>query len=343
MVHPLKISYLALLGGLALIASSPATADPPYAITKTVPLGAPDRWDYVVFDRASHRVYVAHGDRLTVVDSHDGTVVGEVVGAPGGTHGIGISTATGKGYTDDGKAGQVVVFDLASLKIRNTIPADPDADGIAFDGLTGHVFVIEGDSATVAVVDPATDTVVARIPGGGKLEYGVSDDSGHVYVNGEENRDIVRIDTRANKVDAHWPIPNCVSPHGMAIDTVTHRLFSSCVNGLMVVVDTTSGKTVASVPIGRGTDAAAFDPRRKRVFSSNGADGTISVIQQTGPDSYAPLATLPTQVTGRTMDVDPDTGRLFVAAAQLDPGPTPGAPPRRRPGSLALIFLDPAS
>ena len=197
----------------------------------------------------------------TVVDSATGAIVGEVGTFPGGTHGIAISTANGRGYTDDGKAGTAQSFDLATLKSVKTIKAEEDADGIAIDPKTGHVFVINGDSGIVTVIDPKTDAAVAKIDGGGKLEFGVAGDKGKIYVNGADKKEIVRIDTLSNKVDAHWPIPMCTSPHGIAIDNAAHRLFSSCVNGVLVVVNTDSGAVVASAPIGKGTDGAAFDSK----------------------------------------------------------------------------------
>ena len=95
----------------ALIETGDAAAsEPAYAVTKTVPLGAPNRWDYVVFDPSSHRVYVAHGDRVTVVDGHDGAILGQIEGMAGGTHGIGISVATGEGFTDDGDAAYLIAL-----------------------------------------------------------------------------------------------------------------------------------------------------------------------------------------------------------------------------------------
>src|SRR6185503_13889475 len=136
-----------VLAGLLLSAAAPVAAQPAYHLTKTVPLGAPDRWDYVVFDAASRRVYVAHGDRVSVVDGRDGKVLGEVSGIPGGTHGIAV--AAGQGFTDDGKAGEVVAFDLKTLKTTKHIPAADDADGVIAEPVTGHVFVIDGDARKV--------------------------------------------------------------------------------------------------------------------------------------------------------------------------------------------------
>ena len=342
-----------MLGGLASLAICSQIAfaqnaqTPPYHIAKTVALGAPDRWDYVVFDRDSHRVYIAHGDRLTVVDGHDGTILGNVEGIPGGTHGTGISTATGKGYTDDGAAGVAVSFDLKTLKIGKRIKAEPDADGIAFDPPSGHVFVVDGDSKKLTVIDPKTDTAIATVDAGGGLEYAVSGENGKLYVNGSENKEIVRVDTQTNKVDSRWPIPGCTSPHGLAIDTSSHRLFVSCLNAVMNVVNTDNGTVVAILPIGQGTDGAAFDPKRKLIFSSN-IDGTLSVIQERSPQTFVPLGSIKTAVTGKNMGIDPDTGRLYVVVADIDPNaPVPSGPggragrPRPLPGTLKVLFLDP--
>ena len=335
-----------LLVSVASVAANAQPA-PSYHVTKTIALGAPDRWDYLVYDQPSHRLYVSHGDRITVLDGKDGQVLGSVDGMPGGTHGIGIVTALGKGYTDDGRAGEAVAFDLKSFKPAARIKAESDADGITFDPSSGHIFVVDGDSKVLTVIDPKSDSTIATIPGGGGLEYAVSGNNGKLYVNGAERKEIVRVDTATNQVDAHWPIPDCTSPHGLAIDTKAQRLFVSCVNSVLTVVNAQNGAVVASLPIGAGTDGAAFDPMRKLVFSSN-FDGTISVIREVSPDKYQPLDSIKTQITGKNMTIDPASGRLYVTVADIDPNaPVPpganGRPgrPRPLPGSVKVLFLDP--
>jgi DNA-binding beta-propeller fold protein YncE len=325
-----------------ILLPSAAAAAPAYTLVKTVPLGAPDRWDYVVFDPGSGRVYVAHSDRVAVIDGRAGKVIGEVTGIPGGTHGTGISHHTGQGFTDDGKNGQAVAFDLKTLKVTKQITVGADADAITVDPVTGHIFVMHGDPKKMSVVDPHTDELVASIDAGEELEYAAADGKGFVYVSGAGNRDLLKVDARSNTIVAHWPTPDCVRPHGMAVDAVGHRAFMGCINSQLMVLDTDDGHIVAKLPIGRGSDAVAFDAKRRRVFSSNGFDGTISVYQQVSPDKYEALETVQTSVTGRTMDVDPATGRLFVAAAEVSPPATPGGAPQRKPGSLRLMMFDPA-
>jgi DNA-binding beta-propeller fold protein YncE len=131
----------------------------------------------------------------------------------------------------------------------------------------------------------------------------------------------------------------------MAIDFQTHRLFTSCLNGRLLVVNADTGKLVATLPIGNGTDAAAFDPKRKRIFSSN-ADGTISVIAEKSADKFVVLGTIKTALGAKTMTVDPNTGRLFLVMADTATVRTakqPGELPQFTyiPGSEKLLVFSP--
>ena len=315
---------------------------PLYLQTNAVSLGAPDRWDYVFYDPNAQRAYIAHASGVSVVNISDGKLLGRIDGISGGTHGITVVTELGVGFTDDGEAGQIKVFDLNSLKVLKTIKGEADADGMVLDPVTRHVFVVNGDSGTLSVVDPHSNTIVATVKVGSKLEAAAADGAGFVYVNGAEKRQLIRIDTHSNKVTATWDIADCDSPHGIALDPKRERIFVSCVNQLLVVVDATNGREITSLPIGRGTDAAGFDPVRKRIFSSNGRDGTLSVIEEGEGDSFRLLATVPTAVTGRTMDIDPASGAVFIAAAQVDQTAAPfTGRPKIVPGSLKLLIFSP--
>lgn len=335
------------LFGLAILSiSSIATAAvdrPAYVLSKSIALGAPDRWDYVVFDPQTSRVYVAHADRLAVIDARTERLAGEVQGISGGTHGSAVSLSTGQGFTDDGRNGKAVAFNLHTLKITKEIPADIDADALALDPVTGRLFVVEGDPAAITVVDTRTDAPAATIKVGEKLEYAVADGLGSIYVAGEGAGDIFKIDARSAKIVARWPTTGCTSPHGLAVDTRGRRAFMGCSNSVMVVADTATGRTVATLPIGKGSDAVAFDPVRKRIFSSNGRDGNITVYQQVSPDKYVPLQPIPTMVSARTMSVDPATGRLFVAGAEVDPAHVENGRPAIKAGSLRLLVFKPAA
>ena len=321
------------------------TAPPAYRAAQTMPLGPAERWDYATFDAGQGRVYVAHGDHVTVVNAATGGIVGNIGPLPGGTHGIAIAPESGLGFTDDGDAGIAAAFDLKTLKIVKQIPTAKDADGALYDPASGHVFVINGDSGSITVIDPKTQTAVATIKIGAGLEAGVLDGKGKLFVDGADQHNIIAIDTRTNADIGHFPMPDCQRPHGIAVDPDTRRVFSTCINKLMVVMDGDSGKIVAQLPIGTGSDGAAFDPKRKLALSSNG-EGTISVIEEKDADHFVALPDVPTVRGARTIAIDPASGRLFLPAAdiaKIDPPTKPGGRPHVTfvPGTAKLLVFQP--
>ena len=346
------VAWLLLTAAASAAAAGPGTtSEAHYHLVRTVPLGAPDRWDYLIYDAPSHHVYISHADRISVVDGHNGRLIGEVRGMPGGTHGIAIAHTANLGFTDDRDANQAVAFNLSTLKVVKRLKTDDGADAVTYDPTSGHVLVVDGDPGTLTVIDPGSGSVMSTVHVGSKLEYIVSGGNGKLYVNGVVRRLIYRIDTTSNQVDATWPISECESPHGLAVDTATHRLFASCENQRLVVVNADTGEVVRSLPIGRGSDAVAFDPSHKLVLSSNGLDGNISVIREVDANTFESAGTIRTMLSARTMSVDPRTGRLFVVGAETTPkamqafitarqmGKQPGDP--FKPGSLRLMFYDP--
>lgn len=345
------VAICCLAGALISLMSSAAGASTTrYRVVRRVRLGAPDRWDYVIYGASSDRVYIAHGNRLTVVDASSGRIVGQVAPIPGRPHGTAFDPAAGVGITDDGHYGQAVIFSLKTLKVLSRVKVQRGADAVAFDPVSRHAFVIDGSTGSIAVVDPLHRRLVTIIHIGGDLEYAVPGDNGKLYVNGVTHHEIFRINTATDRVDAAWPMAQCRDPHGLAIDLTTHRLFSSCENRHLVVVNANTGAVVAVMPIGPGTDAAVFDPVRKLVFSSNGLDGTLSVIREVDANTFVHVATVKTALSARTMSVDPRSGRVFLAAARTLPAASTVAAfesaraKGRHPfahGSLALLFLDP--
>jgi YVTN family beta-propeller protein len=326
----------------ALAANSQAAdAASPYRISKSISLGAPERWDYLTFEPVSNRIFVAHGDRIDVIDASSEKVVGQV--AVDGANGAAIIPAIGKGYAGSRGGKSVLVFDLNTFKVTKTLPAAEDTDAIVYDPASKHVFLMQGDPHSITVIDTATDRVVTTVHLSGQPEFAAVDGAGKLFVNIEDKREIQRVDTKTGKVDATWPIPDCDSPHGLAIDDKSHRLFTSCVNSKLFVVNATNGAVVTGLPIGKHSDAAAYDNHTKRVFSSNG-DGTLSVIQQESADQYKSLAEVPTQLGARTMTLDPKTGRIYLVTgdySEVDPN---AKDPRKRyavkPGSTRMLLLD---
>lgn len=340
----MNLGRLCLIFGLSIVAvSANAAAAPHYKITKSINLGAPDSWDYLFYEPTQHRVYVTHGDEIVVVDGHTGDIVGRVRGVSG-VNGVTAIPALGKGYTDSRAKKSAVAFDLKTFQVTGEILADTDTDGIAYEPTSKRAFVVEGDPGTATVIDATNDKNVATVHLGGKPEGVTADDAGHVYTILTDKNEIVRINAKAASVDARWPVTDCERGHGIAIDPAHHRLFVTCSNEKMVVADSETGKVLATLPIGKGTDGAGFDSKHQLAFSSNG-EGNLSIISEMTPDKFVTLGDVPTKPFARTMAMDPETGRVFSVAADLDEV-NPKAENLRqryqiRRGTVQLLFIDP--
>jgi YVTN family beta-propeller protein len=323
-----------------MLGATCATATPLYRLAATMALGAPDRWDFLAFDPATARLFVAHGTEMTVVDTTTMRIAGRVPGHAA-AHGV-VLVPGGHGYAASGKGGAVMVFDPASLASLGAIAAQADADALVYDPASRNLYVMNGDSGSITVIDTRRDRAVATIATGSGLEFAAVDGQGHLFVNQVNTGDMLRIDTATNAVTATWKLPDCAAPHGMAVDAATHHIFTSCENGNITVVDAVTGKVLAQPAIGRGSDAVAFDAARHRVFSSN-SDGTLSLVDAV---SLRPIGSIATAPGARTMALDPSSGRLFLVTATVASRKTPSQPavaPRFNfvPGTVKLLVFDP--
>jgi DNA-binding beta-propeller fold protein YncE len=344
--------WVASLGGvlcalLQLIAASecPAEESPlpsaDYGISTIWKLGGMGGWDYLALEPGGARLFISRGDRVDVVATSGGRRTG-IVPNTSGVHGIAFAPELKRGYTSNGRANTVTVFELDTLRVIQEAPiAGKKPDAILYEPRAQHVFTADGASNDINVLDPSTLQVVGSIALPGPPEFMVTDAVGTVFVNIEtEAGKLVAIDAKSLKIKATWPLPGCANPSGLALDAANHRLFSVCQGQVMTVTDSLTGKQVFRVAIGRGPDAAAFDSELGFVFSSNGIDGTLTVIHEDTPDQYRVIATVQTQKSARTMALDPVTHRLFLAAARLgDTPPATADEPNPRPNIVPDSFI----
>jgi YVTN family beta-propeller protein len=335
----MKMKYvLPLLAALAAAAPQIAeSADGGYRVIKTIAVGGDEGWDYVGVDSAARRVYVSHGTHVVVLDADSGKVVGDIPDTQG-VHGIAIATDAGRGFTSNGRANTVTVFDLKTLKTEATVKAGTNPDAIVYDPATKRVFTMNGRGQDTTAINVADNTVAGTLALGGKPEFAVADGKGNIYVNIEDKSELVRFDSKNLTVLNRWPMAPCQEPSGLAADWKSRRLFAGCDNKLMAVINADDGKVVATVPIGEGVDANAFDPETNFAFASTG-DGNLTVAREEAPDKYTVVASVPTKKSARTMGLDLKTHNVFLPAAEFDP-PAPGE--RRgkmKPGSFVVLVV----
>lgn len=309
-----------------------------FHVTGKIQIGGAGGWDYVTLDSASRRLYVSHATKVVVLDVDTQKVVGEIPDTQG-VHGIALAPSMNRGWTSNGRSNNVTVFDLKTLKVTGTIATGQNPDAILFEPTSKKVFIFNGRSNDATVMDAESGKVVATIPLGGKPEFSAFDGKGKVYVNVEDTHQIVEIDATKATVLKKYSLEGCEDPSGLAMDTKARRIFSVCANKVMVVSDPDSGKVVATVPIGAGSDGAGFDPGTGLAFSSNGGDGTLTVVKGSG-NSYTVVENVPTQRGARTMTVDTKTHNVYLPAAQMGPAPAAtAAQPRPRPTILPDSFM----
>jgi YVTN family beta-propeller protein len=327
-----------LLAGLLVVFVAVASAAAPekYTLLQTVPVSGDGSWDYVTVDAAGRRVYVSHATKVDVLDADTGAVAG-TIGDTAGVHGIAVAADLGRGFTSNGRANTVTVFDLKSLKSLGSVPSGKNPDAIIYDPATRQVFAFNGGSESATVIDAAESKVAGTIDLGGQPEFAAADGAGHVFVNLEDKNEVLRLDAKGLKVLDRWPVAPAKLPVTMAIDPANHRLFVGCRSKSLLVMDSETGKMVATMPIGERVDAGAFDPETKLVFCSCG-DGTVSVVRQDSPDRYSAVETIKTRTGSKTMGLDPKTHKLFVPAAEFK-APAGGGRgrPVMAPGSFVVL------
>ncbi len=324
-------------------ASSGAETAKGYHVIQRVTLGGEGRWDYLSIDPDARRLYISRSSHVMVVDADSLKPVGDVPGTEG-IHGIALAPGPSLGFTSNGTSQTSTVFDLKSLKTVATVKVTGEKpDAILYDPAANRVWTFNGKSGNATAIEAGDRKIAGTVALGGAPEFATSDAAGHIYVNIEDKSEVVAIDAKTLSVLHHWPLAPCEEPSGMAIDRAHRRLFSGCHNKMMAVMDADTGRVVATVPIGAGVDANAFDPEPGLAFSSNG-DGTLTVVHEDSPDKYTVVENVPTEKGARTMALDPKTHRIYLVTAKFGPAPAataaePHPRPAMEPGSFLLLVV----
>lgn len=327
------IRLLSVACAAALCLAASAQAAPGYRLLKSVTLGGDTFWDAITLDAANRHLFITHGSHVVVVDSRSYALAGDIPNVTGAHQ---VAVGLGKGFATSGTTNSVVVFDARTLAVTGSIAVGTRPDGTVFDPVSRRVFTFNAGSKDATAIDVASGTVDGTVKIGGKPEFAVADGKGHIFDNVEDTSELVEIDAKRMEVVQRWPLAPCESPSGLAIDKRHGRLFAACENEMMVAVDARTGRVVASIPTGKGADGAAFDPRTQTVLIPNG-EGKLTVIHEDSPDRYRLVTNVPTQFGARTIEIDPASGRVFTATADLTPDPGKHPPYKMTPGSFRLL------
>ncbi len=305
-------------------------------LLNTFHIASEGRWDYIAIEPNSNKLFVSHGNQVNILDKTTGDSLG-IIPNTMGVHGIAFIPNLNKGYTSNGRGNNVTVFDLKTNAVQTQIVTGENPDAIFYEEFSKKIITCNGKSNDISIIDPATNTVVKTVKVGGRPETAVSNNSGKIFINIEDKNEIVVVDATSFEVLNHWSLEKNEGPSGLAIDTKTNRLFSTCSDSkTLVVMDAINGKIVTTVAIGNGCDGAAFDAKTKLIYTSNG-DGTLTIIKEKKKDSYTKLATINTKKSARTIALDETTHRVYLPAADMEP--VPNGRPKMIAGSFQVLVL----
>ncbi|HTJ51798.1 MAG TPA: hypothetical protein VL443_20200 [Cyclobacteriaceae bacterium] len=333
-------NLLLLVLAISFLFTSKLNAQSPgfHLIKKTV-IGGEGGWDYLTVDVENRRLYISHSTQVEVLNADTHEKIG-VIPNTQGVHGIVIVPKAGRGITTNGKTNTATIFDLKTLKPIIEVPTGKNPDALLYDNFSNRVFIFNHSGGSVTAVDIKEGKVLGTLDLGGEgVEAGASDEKGTIFVNLEDDSEIVSFDAKTLKLKNRWKVTPGEEPTGLALDTKTHRLFTVCHNELMMVLDSDNGKVIAQVPIGKRVDGVVFDPTSNLIVSSNG-EGSMTVVKEISANEFKVLETIKTEPGARTITLDSKTHHVFVSSAQY--GETPAATtenPHPRPSVVPGTFM----
>jgi hypothetical protein len=298
----------------AMISAVLAADPPPLERVQTIALKGPvGGMDHLAVDAKRGRLFVANtvNDSLDVVDLKAGKLLKQVPGQ-GRIRGVDYSPEADRVFVGNGTGGVCNTFDGENYDLIKSVPLGVDADNVRYNPRTRRLYVVHADTE-LSVIDAKDYSLRSPIAlpkslGAFRLESGRP----RMYVNAKAGQ-VVAIDTDRDEVIGRYPVAPAGVNAAVAIDEPNHRLFVGCRQPpSLVVMDSDTGKTVASVPIPGDVDDLSFDARLKRIYASCG-DGAIAAIRQIDSDRYQALGTVPTVKGARTSVFNPEDGQLYLA------------------------------
>jgi YVTN family beta-propeller protein len=311
-----------------------------YHLLKQVTLGGEGGWDFLAVDAEPRTLYITHGTQVETYDLDNDSLMAPILHTDG-SHGIAIADREKHGFISCGKSNTVLEFNLKTRDTIQRIPVGQKPDAIIYEYATHHIFVMNAGSNSISVLDAKTGALLDTIPLDGNPESAVSDERGSVFVNIESKSEVAKINANTNTVEAVWKLAPGIGPTALAIDRGSNRLFVGCANEKMIVMNATNGKITQTFPIGKGVDAATFDPFMKLAFSANG-EGNVTILQSTSQGKYRLAQTLDTKRGARTIAYDPQTHDIYLVTADFGPAPAatkeqPKPRPSLMPGTFTLL------
>jgi DNA-binding beta-propeller fold protein YncE len=279
------------------------------------------RFDYQSFDPSSGRLYIAHmnADQLVVFDTAKRQVVANLDGFAR-VHGVTVADAIHRVYASATGLHQVVAVDTDTLKIVGTAGPIVYPDGLAYAPKQNKIFVSDEHGGVDAVIDAASNNLIASIPLGGGAGNTVYDPvSGHIVVAVHGANVLAIIDPETNRIIRRVPLAGIQNPHGIALDVASHVAFvAGEENHTLAMVDLNDMKVLGLSSVGEDPDVLAYDPGLRRLYVS-AESGQFTVFQRNGT-SLALLGSFD-MPHAHTVAVDPKSHLVYLPLENVNGHP----------------------
>ena len=329
--------------GLLPIAATLMAAAPVPAYRVVDRIAGPDGagWDYAKVDPATHRLYVAHGDAVTVIDlsrPKETRSIGVI------EHGHAVLPIPGSSIllVTSGHDASVRLIDLRDGREAHRIAVGENPDAAIWDPARKRALVMNAESGSVSEIDVAAAKVTRTIPVKPALEYAAIGKGDTLFVNDEDANEIEVIDLASGKHGGAIPLTGCEGPTGLAYDKSSDTLIGACANGKAAVVDAGKRRLVRLLDIGKGPDAVILDATRRLAFIPCGKDGVLEVLSLDAAGGVAVADTVKTEVGARTGALDPSDGALYLPTAGFAAPASPGTRAAVIPGTFHIVVVRPS-
>lgn len=271
------------------------------------------RLDHMALDLKKQRLFIAElgNNTVEVVDLKTNS---RLILLPGFAHpqGILLLPEMNKFYVTNAERDYCYALDLSTYNVLAMIKIGNDNDNIRYDPANNKIYIAYGHKA-LAVLDPGNNLLLNRIDLNTQPEsFQIEKNGARIFVNLPQKQSIAVIDKNSQQFKTEWPLTSPLANYTMALDEEHQRLFvASFSPASLIVVDTQTGKPVATVACIKDVDDMFYDPDKDYLFLSGG-EGFLQIFDLSRTP-YQEIARVPTGPGARTSLWSPELRQLFVA------------------------------
>ncbi|OAI46310.1 hypothetical protein AYO44_11455 [Planctomycetaceae bacterium SCGC AG-212-F19] len=299
---------LMLFGLLPMLAAQTPGLEPVKRIKLSGPVGK--RLDHMALDAKRDHLFVANSanNSLDIIELKQGKVLKSIPGQEG-IQGVVYVPEHDRLFATLG-SGVCHIYDADTFKLLKSQKV-AGADNPVHDAKSGLVYLTAADKK-LAIIDAKTMNLKGEVNlPSAPTSFAIEKGRPRMYVNAHVPRQVHVLDTNKHEVLKRYQLEEAGN-YAIALDEPNHRLFVGCrMEPRLVVLDTESGKQLASVPIPHDVDDLFYDAKRKQVYASCG-EGFLVVLKETQPNRFEVREKLATLKMARNCLFDPDGSRLFL-------------------------------